>query len=255
MSFNRLPYDVNAYQQQLNESVGPMDYMLNVPTGCDQCYPNDPSVRIQKSGASTVGGTKFQNVDVESELKGQTRQASKCPTEQFMSDCEQPDLTHYKDCVIASEETRTTNPACNLRGTGWNRWEWLCLNPQDKVAFDNHPNGRVPFDADVSVRRLTKDNHRPCLPTPLDQTLCLPSSNFGEDYRDAMSCDKVDCEIERVWEVPTVPPSVAPERPSYPNDIDNIMSQYDMNPMKEGDNMVNVEPVSIQWRYSNLQAL
>ena len=47
-------------------------------------------------------------------------------------------LKHWKDCYIPAEDTRLSNPSCNLRGTGWNRWEWLCLNPQDRVE--------IPFD-------------------------------------------------------------------------------------------------------------
>ena len=54
------------------------------------------------------------------------------------------DLHHWKDCQIPAEDTRLSNPSCNLRGTGWNRWEWLCLNPQEKVE--------VPFDYNISNR-------------------------------------------------------------------------------------------------------
>ena len=41
----------------------------------------------------------------------------KCP-DQFSSG-----LTHWRDCGIPVEDTRLSNPACNLRGTGINRWE------------------------------------------------------------------------------------------------------------------------------------
>ena len=116
--------------------------------------------------SSTVGNGVFINVDVESDLKGQTRVASKCAAKNFMPNCDTYKLTHYRDCLITSEETRTTNPACNLRGTGWNRWEWLCQNPQDKAL--------VPFDYLINNRLVVRDNHRPCIPTPLDQSDSLP---------------------------------------------------------------------------------
>jgi hypothetical protein len=53
-----------------------------------------------------------------------------------------------------------------LRGHGWNRWEWLCHDPQENVSR--------PFEWNVSNRILVKDNHRPCIPKPLDPTPVLP---------------------------------------------------------------------------------
>ena len=91
-----------------------------------------------------------------------------------MPNCDTYELTHYRDCLMTSEETRTTNPACNLRGTGWNRWEWLCLDPQERVE--------IPFDHNINNRILVKDNHRPCIPKPLDQTLSMPK------YMGDLSC-------------------------------------------------------------------
>ena len=207
MSFNRLAYDTCAYEQVLNQSVGPGEYTLNVPQAhCEPCFPSDPSVALQKQGVSTVGRSVFKNVEVESELKGQTRLASKCASENFMPNCQGPELSHYKDCFIPAEETRTTNPACNLRGTGWNRWEWLCLNPQDNVSFDNYPNGSFPFDANINNRLVVKDNHRPCIPVPLDQTSALPNGRIEE--QGPLCVNGVTCDIKNVWQVPTSEPSV-----------------------------------------------
>ena len=67
------------------------------------------------------------------------------------------------------ENTRLSNPSCNLRGTGFNRWEWLCNNPQERVL--------IPFDVNVSNRLVVKDNHRPVIPTLIDQTSILPTPN------------------------------------------------------------------------------
>ena len=64
-------------------------------------------------------------------------------------------------------KTRLSNPSCNLRGTGWNRWEWLCDNPQERVL--------MPFDTNISNRLVVKDNHRPVIPKLIDQTPILPS--------------------------------------------------------------------------------
>ena len=212
MSFNRLAYDTCAYEQQLNQSKGPGEYTLNVPKAtCEPCFPENPQYRVQNQGVSTVGKNHIKNVDVESDLKGQSRLASKCAKNNFMPNCDTYKLTHYRDCVMTTEETRTTNPASNLRGTGWNRWEWLCLNPQDKVSFNNYPNGITPFDSYVNNIQLVKDNHRPCLPTPLDQEAALPGGKYVEEGE---LCNQgLGCEIKNVWEVPTSAPSVQWRQP------------------------------------------
>ena len=73
---------------------------------------------------------------------------------------------NFKDCFFVAEDTRLSNPPSNLRGTGINRFEWLCKNPQNNIE--------VPFDYNISNRIVVKDNHRPLIPTPIDQTLSLP---------------------------------------------------------------------------------
>ena len=75
-------------------------------------------------------------------------------------------LTNWKDCFYHSVESRYSHPASTLRGTGFNRWEWLCFNPQEKAA--------IPFDCYIPNRILVKDNHRPCIPTPIDYRPLLP---------------------------------------------------------------------------------
>ena len=55
-------------------------------------------------------------------------------------------------------KTHYYNPPCTLRGTGWNRWEWLCQNPQNRAI--------VPFNRGlfigVNTNLMARDNHRPC---------------------------------------------------------------------------------------------
>ena len=119
-------------------------------------------------------------IDVDSELMNLTRPATNCPSRKYIPDGNQcneshklqeakNNLVHGKDCFFDVEDTRLSNPACNLRGTGWNRWEWLCLNPQDRVL--------MPFDHNINNRLVVKDNHRPCIPKPIDVSLSLPPQN------------------------------------------------------------------------------
>jgi hypothetical protein len=45
-----------------------------------------------------------------------------------------------------------SNPPCTLRGTGINRWEWLCTDPQTTAL--------EPYQRCVNYRTIVKDNHR-----------------------------------------------------------------------------------------------
>ena len=197
MSFNRLDYDTCAYKHVLSESVGPGEYQLGTPPiSCEPCFPKDPAYRLQREGASVDARSKM--IDVDSELMNITRLSSKCPNKKYLPSenqngeiCEGVRLHHYKECDMpTSEETRTSNPACNLRGTGWNRWEWLCLDPQERVL--------IPFDTNISNRIIVKDNHRPCLPNPISVEESLPRP-----------VDKpLVSDIVPTCGVPTEPPSV-----------------------------------------------
>jgi len=221
MSFNRLNYDTCEYKQTLAQSIGPGHYQMNTPPiSCEPCYPYSPSIRLQRSGNS-VDLSKYM-IDVDSDLMNITRKASKCPSKKYIplcpycncsmgetcgqgvgaactsckdklkrgQRCGDGNLHNWKDCNLPAEETRTSNPPCNLRGTGINRWEWLCLNPQDRVE--------TPFDAQVQTRIVVKDNHRPCIPTPIDPVHTLPKGG-------SIPCETV---TPSVCTVPTNPPSV-----------------------------------------------
>ena len=224
MSFNRLNYDICQYQQALAESTGPGHYALTTPPiSCEPCYPADPQTRLQRSGASI--DTSKPMIDIDSEMLNITRPTSKCPSRKWIPRCSKytadgypcgrgvvatcrtckgntpmrrgdkcPDrfssgVTHWKDCNVPIEDTRLSNPPCNLRGTGINRWEWLCLNPQERVE--------APFDYNISNRIVVKDNHRPCVPAPVDASPSLPK---GGD----LPCDF----ISSTCGAPTNPPSV-----------------------------------------------
>ena len=175
MSFNRLNYDTCAYKHVLAESVGPGEYQINTPPiSCEPCFPKDPAYRLQRQGAAVVKNNRM--IDVDSELMGITRLSTKCPSKKFLPKqnkngeiCEDQAINNFKDCDMpTSEDTRNSNPSCNLRGTGWNRWEWLCLDPQERVL--------IPFDYNISNRIIVKDNHRPCIPKPIDVNPSLPKS-------------------------------------------------------------------------------
>lgn len=215
MSFNKNRYDLCSYKYQLAESVGPGVYALTRPDNqCEPCLSSNPWVIAQSSGDSISRNTSL--IDIDSELIGISRNLSDCPDRKFLpnqygsfhcgaqtgkigSNCRPTDklcvdnsqMMNYKDCGPMTEDTRLSNPPATLRGTGWNRWEWLCQDPQDRVV--------EPFDFQIDTKIVSKDNHRPCIPRPIDQFNVYPHPN-----------NKPICEtIVPVCQVPTMPPSVS----------------------------------------------
>ena len=75
MSSNRLIYDKCAYATEMKESTGPLEYNLfkGKFESCLNC-PTGNFTNILEFGIKT---------DVESDLKGQVRVGSRCPSEKF----------------------------------------------------------------------------------------------------------------------------------------------------------------------------
>jgi len=211
MSFNRLNYDTGTYKQELNQSIGPGNYHLNQPpVSCTPCYPYPSTVRLQHSGDS-VQKDIFM-IDVDSELSGLFRKNSRNPKNKYIPCCDgvtctsgepcgqggsagcksklfnikrgqrfgDQNLKHWQDCFTPAEDTRLNNPACTLRGTGWNRWEWLCQDPQERIE--------MPFDWNVNNRIIVKDNHRPLIPHPISPEPVLPKQETLPCEETAATC-------------------------------------------------------------------
>jgi len=90
--------------------------------------------------------------------------------------------------MAPTEDTRLSNPPCTLRSTGWNRWEWLCWNPQDRAE--------IPFQWNTSYRTVVKDNHTPIIEEPLDQSALMPNGNTdGRDFNNPVGpwAPKANC--------------------------------------------------------------
>lgn len=75
MSFNRLSYDSCAYSKTLQQSTDPLEYSLfkGKFESCNSCPVGDYTNNLDFGVRS----------DIESDLKGQTRLGSKCPSEKF----------------------------------------------------------------------------------------------------------------------------------------------------------------------------
>lgn len=171
-----LDSDPCTYEEKLARSVYPGMYWLNTPAAdcgaCGQDIPADPSLRYQTWGQGHC--PQGSVVDDGSELLGLNYKATKCARDHYLpgryeqkGTCQPKGTQPARACEPPQESTRLSNPPCNLHGTGWNRWEWLCWNPQDRAI--------IPFVYNTNATMVAKDNFRPCLPHPLDQTAAWPT--------------------------------------------------------------------------------
>lgn len=176
-----LKTDACTYDEKLRRSVGPGMYMLTTPANdcgpeCNRDIPADPFVRYQGWGPGSCAPGSA--VDDGNELLGLNYKASKCSADAYAPGkypskgvCAAKGKSDPRACTAPTEPTRISNPPCTLRGTGWNRWEWLCYDPQERAL--------IPFEWNVSYRTVVKDNHTPILEEPLDQSVFIPSA--GKD--------------------------------------------------------------------------
>ena len=74
MAFTRFNYDESRTIKKLQESTGPGRYIMNVPgNGSNPCFFNDPQIRMQKWGANLHSVINGSAIDIDSDLKGTTR--------------------------------------------------------------------------------------------------------------------------------------------------------------------------------------
>lgn len=80
MSSNRLIYDECAYKKTLQQSTDPLQYALY--TGK---FENSAKCRIELGSVGGNGVSLFNGnlVDLESDLRGQTRKSSLCPCDKY----------------------------------------------------------------------------------------------------------------------------------------------------------------------------
>ncbi len=81
MSSNRLMYDACTYETRVKASSGPYNYALY-----NGKFENSSKCTIERNiiGGNHVSLYSGNLVDLESDLRGQTRLASKCPTRKYI---------------------------------------------------------------------------------------------------------------------------------------------------------------------------
>lgn len=168
-AMNRRIYDTCKTSDDLRVSTGPGRYQLNPPSQqCNSCYVSNPTIRQQR-GVAPLNST-YMKTDVESDLLNMNRPTSKTVCNQYNPTTNKMNTTSVvqpQECEFPQIHSRLVDPPCTLRSSGWNRWEWLCQNPQEGVM--------TPFDNLVTTRLAAKDSYRPCIPTPVQPHPALPT--------------------------------------------------------------------------------
>jgi len=106
MSSNRLSYDQCAYQKTLEQSTNPLSYVLN-PIKYENC--NKCRMELGIVGGTAVSHIKGNLVDLENDLRGQTRAQSSCPDRQYQKPCN--DLNSCNPKSIATHRTLCEPPS------------------------------------------------------------------------------------------------------------------------------------------------
>jgi hypothetical protein len=158
-AMTRYKYDIGKMVENNDIATGPGRYRLGVPNAYgNAAFVPDATIRMQKWGAAhDMSSTK---TDVESDLWNISRPTTKSACGQYdPAQGAARHLTPMPETAFPRVYERLVDPPCTLRGTGWNRWEWLCQNPQD-VAL-------IPFENLVNTQQFQKDVYAPQIAKPL----------------------------------------------------------------------------------------
>jgi hypothetical protein len=168
-SFTRRQYDGCKTNDDLRVTTGPGRYQINAPPQyCNASFAPEPTIRQQRWGAS-LNGT-FVKTDVESDLLNLNRPTTKTICDQYDPGADEVNRggrTDVKEQSFPQTFSRLVDPPSTGRAVGWNRWEWLCENPQEAVM--------MPFDWNLTTRLAQKDQFRPCIPVPIGPSAVLPA--------------------------------------------------------------------------------
>lgn len=109
MSFNRLAYDHCRYARELNENTNVLKYIIN-----ENRYEHPDKCRHELGivGGATVSHVRGNVVDMESELRGITRNLSKCAISQSKPLEEQPIILNDKTMPIDTRKVHL--PSCQM---------------------------------------------------------------------------------------------------------------------------------------------
>ena len=168
-NMTRAKYDECTQEAANRVTSGAARYVLGGPaSSCNAAFAPEPTVRAQRWGAAQV--LTATKTDVESDLLNLKRAPGRTGCGQYdplHNDMNSAPRQPAREVSFPQVATRLQDPPTTLRGTGVNRWQWLCQNPQEGAL--------LPFAHALSTRMAVKDAHVACLPRPVDQTPVLPA--------------------------------------------------------------------------------
>ena len=166
-------YDKDAYKEELNRSVQPGEYRLdiNYVVNNNQCFaPYGPWGN--ENGSSDTGN----QIDIDSTIRGIDKIHSKSNKQQ-----EPGSLNGYKtrmptDCQLSlsTEYSRFITPAYDIRGLNTMdlNLDFPLNDPQCKI-YENHA---------INTRLMEKDNHKAIWQVPINQNDLQPNIKLGKPY-------------------------------------------------------------------------
>lgn len=108
MSSNRLMYDTCAYKKEIDQSTSPLAYNLD-PLKYENCSKCRMELGI--IGGTNVSHIRGNMVDLENDLRGQTRLASKCPSKKYIPACNDQKQADGDMCQTDCVSNKITLPA------------------------------------------------------------------------------------------------------------------------------------------------
>jgi hypothetical protein len=156
-SFTRNKYDECALDKKYQETTGPFNYSTDVATieSKESCF----------QGSSPFQHNPFKSIpseyiDYESDLRGQTRNLSKCIDHSYNPSTQKPidfSLKECKDNSLVPEYTRI-NKSCNIfSGITINRFHPLCEDLQQTNKI--HQNNYIGSNTRLVIKDAYKQSH------------------------------------------------------------------------------------------------
>lgn len=182
-------YDDCSYRQKIHESTSPLMYQINPEAyeSCSKCHQAYPGF------IGALGGQGFgigpDRVDIDSDLRGQTRLQSKCASHKYnplsykycgacancnqglpcgCRHCQTRDVSGLKDCrpgiiPIEAQDTRAFDACNSSKNRFLDRFDYLCHNPQDPSRIFNYAdNKRLGAETRMDMRDYCGGNAWDC---------------------------------------------------------------------------------------------
>ena len=112
MSFNRLKYDTCTLVQEQQNNVTTLSYLLS-PMPFE--HGNKCRHEFGLVGGTAVSHVEGNLVDLESDLRGQTRTHSRCAASRYQPGCAQETTQHLPTCQMIPYRKIPAPPAMNIQ--------------------------------------------------------------------------------------------------------------------------------------------